>query len=175
MIEHEQKVQTVDLVSKAERMIEAAIAVTTGRMHLDTPAEARALLFRGDETAICYFRHELGRQIGSVLVMMDPGVVAVLEDQDVPDSEEEVPPPPSLETPLRLFVHVDAVTPTIVELVRAIGDALAFALRDVLQHQPREFVSATFVTDRESRLLRARAYGFRPAPVLLAARAEEAS
>ncbi|HUG15618.1 MAG TPA: hypothetical protein VMM78_11455 [Thermomicrobiales bacterium] len=164
---------TVDLVDKAERMIEAAVAVTTGRMNLSAPWQARALLIQGNEAAIGYFRHELGQQIGSALLMMDPRVVAVYEDLDMPDSEEEIVLAPELVDPLRVVVHVENESPAIVALVRAIGDGLAHALRDALPHQPREYIAATYVTDASSRRLMARSNGYRPAPALLAIRPTE--
>jgi hypothetical protein len=173
MIALEGNTRTVDLLDRAERMIEAAVAVTTGRMHLDAPQEARALLFQGDERAVLYFRHELGRQIASALLMMDQQVISVFEDQDVPDSEEEIPPATRLADPLRLFVRVEFETPVIIALVSAIGESLSHALVDAMPHQPHGFIQATIITDANSRLLRSRAHGYRPVPVLLGSRAGE--
>lgn len=170
MIEPRGSSITVDLLDKAHGMIEAAVAVTTGRTNLDSPRQARAMLLHGDARAVSYFRHELGRQIASALLMMDPHVIAVFEDQDVPESEEEIPPAAELAEPLRLFVRVEWEMPSIVALIGAIGDSLSHALESVLPYRPHAFIQATIISDADSRLLRARGRGFRPAPVLLGSR-----
>jgi hypothetical protein len=163
---------TLDLVETASRMIDAAVAVTTGRLQRASVQETRQLLLRSDATALTYFRFELARQVAVMLVMMDPQVVAVFEDQDVPEAEEVAPPAPTLADPIRLIVHAEFETVALTALVRAVNDALSRAISDAFLQPPDRLVQTTIVDDRHNRLLRARAFGFRPAPIMLAARDE---
>lgn len=151
-------------------MIEAAVAVTTGRLHLDSPQQARALLLSGDERATGYFRHELGRQIGTALLMTDPQVIGVFEEQDVPASEEESPPVSRLEDPMRLIVLAASYSYATEAFINAICDALRHILGDAVTPQPSNIIQVQIVTDASSDRLQARVRGYRPAPVLLAAR-----
>jgi hypothetical protein len=164
------RVSTFDLIETAARMIDAAVAVTTGRLHLSTVQEARRLLVHGDATAVGYFRFELARQFGAALLMMVPHVVAVFEDQDVPDAEEAIPADAPMSEPIRLFVQTDFASAALTALVDALNHALDAAISEALDRPPCGLFQVTIVDDRNSRILRARAYGFRPAPILLASR-----
>jgi hypothetical protein len=170
MMVPQRSASTLDLVETTSRMIDAAVAVTTGRLQRSSVQETRQLLLHGDGAALTYFRFELARQVGVMLVMMDPHVIAVFEDQDPPDAEEVIPSAPSMSEPVRLIVLTEFATIALTALVRAVNDALSQALSDVLLQPPDGLMQTTIVDDQHSRLLRARAFGFRPAPILLAAR-----
>lgn len=161
---------TVDLVDTASNMIDAAAAVVTGRHHLDSPRDVRARLLKGDALASSYFRFELSRQIASALLTMDPHVIAVYEDQDVPESEDVAPDEVTFEEPLRLFVEVEYETPALRAVIDALNEALSQAIGGLLPEPPRGYIEAIVVDERNRRLLRPRANGYRPAPILLAAR-----
>ncbi len=161
---------TVDLVETASNMIDAATAVVTGRLHLASPRDVRALLLQGDPRASSYFRYELARQVAAALLTMDPYVIAVYEDQDVPESAEVAPAEATLEEPLRLFVEVEYETPALRTVISALDEALGQAIGGLLPEPPRGSIEAIVVDERNRRLLRPRANGYRPAPVLLIAR-----
>jgi hypothetical protein len=161
---------TLDLTEVAPNMIEAAVAVTTGRLGLDAVVETRRRLVTSDAEAIGYFRHALARQVAAMLLSLDPYVVAVYEDQDVPEAEELAAEPATLFDPLRLFVHVELRTPALESVVRALNEALADAFGRDMARPLHGYVEATIVDERYSRWLRPRAGGYRPAPILLAER-----
>ncbi|HAX23856.1 MAG TPA: hypothetical protein DEU95_13215 [Chloroflexi bacterium] len=160
----------VDLVDTTSNMIDAAAAVVTGRLHLDSPRDVRARLLSGDALAISYFRFELSRQIASALLTMDPYVIAVYEEQDVPESEDVTPVEASFAEPLKLFVEVACKTPVLPAVIDALNEALSQAIGGLLPEPPRGYIEAIVVDEDNRRLLRPRAYGYHPAPILLAAR-----
>ena len=121
----------LDLAESAPNMIEAAVAVTTGRLNLASPLEVRRRIVRGDATAIGYFRFELGRQVAAALLWMDRHVRAVYDEQDVPAGDEVAPEEPTLDQPLRLYVEVDVQTPALGAAVEALSEALSRALDSV--------------------------------------------
>lgn len=161
-------IASVDLVETAVNMIDAAVAVTTGRLHCVSPQETRCRLVKNDPVAVSYFRFELARQVAVALVMMDPHVIAVFEDQDVPPGDELEPAEASLTEPLRLFIEVEFQTAALRTLIDSLNEALGQTIRDILPVPPRGMIDAIIVDDGNSRLLRARAFGYRPAPLLLA-------
>jgi hypothetical protein len=163
---------TVDLVDTAGNMIDAAAAVVTGRLHLSSPQDVRTRLLKGDTLAITYFRFELARQVGSALLAMDPRVVAVYEEQDAPTGEEMAPEDASFTEPLRLFVEVDQKTPALSAVIDSLNEALSHAIGGLLPEPPHGYIEAIVIDERNSRLLRPRAWGHRPAPALLASREE---
>ena len=160
----------LDLVDTTQRMIDAAAAVTTGRLHLSSPTETRFLLVEGDQLAVSYFRHELARQIAGALLMMDPNVIAVFEDRDHPESEDLIPPEIAIAEPLRLFVHVKCRTAALSMVIEALNQALSQAFTDLLDEPPQDLIETIIVDDRDRRLLEVRIDGFYPEPVLLATR-----
>jgi hypothetical protein len=161
---------TIDLTSLAERLIDASVAVTTGRLHLPASRDVRKRLVARDPIAISYFRHELARQVAATLLMLDPLVTAVHEEQDTPPAEELAADDPTLSDPLRLIVVVEFRTAALDALIRALNDALGDAVHDVLPIPARGMIEATVTDDPNNRLLRPRAYGYHPAPLRLASR-----
>lgn len=164
MIQSTQR-KPLDLIETTQKMIDAAAAVTTGRLHLSSPTETRFLLVEDDPLAVSYFRYELGRQIAGALLMMDPNVLAVFEDRDLCGHEDV-----SIGDPLRLFVQVTARTFALTTVIAALNQALGQAFLDLLPDAPEGLIEAIIVDDRDSRLLQIGVSGFRPAPVLLAGR-----
>jgi hypothetical protein len=164
---------TIDLTALTDRLIDAAAATTTGRLHADSPKEVRKRLVARDPLAIGYFRHELARQVAATILMLDPLVKAVHEEQDVPEAEEVTADERTLTDPLRLIVVVEFRTAALDALIRALNDALAETVQDVLPIPKRGMIETTITDDPDSRLLRPRAYGYHPAPLLLAERVDE--
>lgn len=160
----------LDLAESAPNMVEAAVAVTTGRLNLASPLEVRRRIVRGDATAIGYFRFELARQVAAALLWMDRHVQAVYDEQDAPEAEEALPAEPTLDQPLRLFVEVDVETPALSAAVDALSDALSRAIDSMTPRPPRRLIEAIVIDERNRRLLQPGRYGYRPAPLLLAAR-----
>jgi hypothetical protein len=163
---------TVDLVDTAGNMIDAAAAVVTGRLHLSSPQDVRTRLLKGDTLAIAYFRYELAIQVASALLAMDPHVIAVYEEQDVPASDDQPAEDATFTEPLRLFVEVENKTPALQAVIDSLNEALSHAVGGLLPEPPHGYIEAIVVDERNSRLLRPRAWGHRPAPALLASREE---
>jgi hypothetical protein len=153
----------LDLVETAHKMMNAAAAVTTGRLHLSSPEDALALLAHGDEQAISNFRLELARQIASALLMMDPHVVAVFEDRDTLVST-------ALDEPLRLWVQVRHRTAALNTVIDALNQALGQAFAVISPDPPRDLVETIIIDERDSRILNVRVSRLSPAPVLLVQR-----
>ena len=166
---------TVDLEKTTLNAIDAAVAVTTGRLKLTSPQEVRSRLFNGDPTAVSAFRFELARQIAAVLLWTDPYVIAVYEEQEIPPGEELWAEDATLTEPLRLFVEVEILTPALHAVINALNQSLSRAMGGLLPEPPRGYIDATVIDERDHRLLKPRAYGYRPAPVMLAARDDEES
>lgn len=153
---------TLDLAEMAQRMIEAAAAVTTGQLRLSDPVEVHARLAQGDSIVISHFRHELAHQIGAALLWMDPHVVAVYEDQGYGDV--------SLSAPLRIIVHVDYETAALRSLVAALGEALGQVRLDAFVPPSGTLFDALIVDGRSARLLRGESRGHYQEPKLIASR-----
>jgi hypothetical protein len=162
---------TLDLVEMVDHMVGAAAAVTTGRLSLADPADARFHIVRGDPDALAYFRFELARQVAGVLVWLEPQVTAVFEEQTAPPGEELEPEPPTHTEPLRLIVQVESEPPTLRSVIDALNEAFRQVMFDVLPLPPGGLLRAVIVDADMAHLLRASAYGYRPAPLLLASRA----
>jgi hypothetical protein len=164
---------TIDLEETSLNLVDAAVAVTTGRLRLASPRDARRRLIARDPLTVTYFRSELARQIAVTLLWIDPHVQAVYEDQDVPPGEELAPPDQTLAEPLRLFVEVAFQTPALAAVVTALNQALGAVLSEMMPQPPDDFLDVTVVNDTNRRLLRPRAWGYRPAPALLARREDD--
>ena len=160
---------TIDLAALAPRLVEAAVAVTTGRMHLSAASDTRRRLVQGDEVAAGYFRHELARNVAALLLHLDSNVVGVYEEHDMPEAEEMAPEQPACFDPLRLIVCVEVRTPAIDVVIRGLGEALADASNLEAMTPSGSLLHASIVERRDARL-RPRALGFRPAPTMLAER-----
>lgn len=165
---------TVDLAEIAPQMVNAAVAVATGRLRLGNVTETRRRLIAGEANASMYFRFELARQVASLLLSLDSNVVAVYEEQDVPAAEECAPEQPTMFEPIGLIVRVELRTSALDAIVSALNDALDEAIGRDLTCLPDGYLDIRIVTERETRQLRPRAFGYRPAPLLLAAREERA-
>jgi hypothetical protein len=163
---------TVDLADIAPHMVDAAVAVATGRLGLSVAADTRRRLIAGDADASMYFRFELARQVASLLLSLDSNVIAIYEEQEVPEAEEVAPLQPTMREPISLIVRVALRTSALDAIIRAIDAALSEALQRDLAELPADYLDVRIVTDRDARRLHPRAYGYRPAPVLLAARDE---
>jgi hypothetical protein len=166
---------TVDLAATVHNMLDAAVAVTTGRLHLSSPTRTRRRLVAGDPAAVSYFRYELARQIASALLWMDAQVIAVYQEQDVPEGEELAPAEATFGEPLHLLVRVEQQTPALRTILDALNEGLTQVIGDLLPQPvlgPRDYIQATVIDRQDSHLLRSRAHGYRPAPVLLASHDE---
>jgi hypothetical protein len=166
---------TVDLEKTTLNAIDAAVAVTTGRLKLASPQEVRSRLFKGEPSAVAAFRFELARQVAAVLLWTDPYVKAVYEEQEIPPGEELWAEDATLAEPLRLFVEVEILTPALHAVINALNQSLSRAMGGLLPEPPRGYIYATVIDEPNHRLLKPRAYGYRPAPTLLAARDEDGS
>ncbi len=163
---------TLDLAEVTPHMVSAAVAVATGRMRLNNVTETRRRLIAGDADASMYFRFELARQVASLLLSLDSNVIAVHEEQDVPEAEECAPEQPTMFEPISLIARVELRTSALDAIVNALNDALSETIGRDLAPFPNGYLDIRVVTQREAHRLRPRAYGYRPAPLLLAAREE---
>jgi hypothetical protein len=156
----------LDLGEKAQKMVEAAVAVTTGRLHLRSPREALDRLHTDDPAAVAYFRYELARQIAAALLMMDSQVIAVFEDGDVLDGD------PGLTGPMRLVIQVRHRTAALRMVIGALDQALGQAFAEMVSEPPSNLIEAIVVDSCNSRLLEVRRDGLRLLPRLLTHRIE---
>lgn len=159
-----------DLAHLAPNMVSAAIAVTAGKMHLESPEDAAVQLQHDHPVAVAYFHHELARQIAALLLQMCGTIEAVYEEHIVPEGDELSPEASSLSKPARLYILVSFETAAARSLIHGIDHALTIALSAQIERQVNRVVDAIIVDDRRSSLLGARAMGYRPAPMLLASR-----
>lgn len=162
---------TVDLVDTTNNMIDAATAVTTGRLHLSAARDTRARLLTGDALAIGYFRFELGRQIAAALLSMDAQVIAVYEEQDVSEADDNIQPSATFDEPLHLFIEVEHQTPVLRTVLDALNEALSQTIGELLPLPSSGYIEAIVIDDHNRRLVRPHANGYRPAPILLDSRA----
>ncbi|MDI3340040.1 MAG: hypothetical protein QJR03_05865 [Sphaerobacter sp.] len=159
-----------ELTATTPGMIDAAAAVTARRMHLPTPEAALERLRVNDPTALSYFRYELARQVGELLLRYDRHVVALYEEQEVPDGEELAPPEISLHDPLRVYVLVEHATHALDQLLAALDDALTEALAARFGRPAARCLHAVVVEEAQAALIRPRARGYRPRPALILSR-----
>jgi hypothetical protein len=82
-------------------MVNAAVAVATGKANLASTACTLARLREGDIEAANAFRHELARQVAAALLMLDPAVLEVYQEHTRAPSDANVGP---LALPLKLWV-----------------------------------------------------------------------
>ncbi|RIK41866.1 MAG: hypothetical protein DCC58_11870 [Chloroflexi bacterium] len=160
----------LDLAESAPNMLEAAVAVTTGRLNLSSTLETRRRIVRGDSVAISYFRFELARQVAAALLWMDRQVRAVYEAPDELVAEEAAPEPPDLGAPLRIYIEVENHTPALDAAIDALSAALSLSLDAMTPYPPRRCIEALVINNHNRRLLQPGRYGYRPAPTLLAGR-----
>lgn len=161
---------SAEITEAVPNIVSAAVAVTAGKMHLGSHEEARARLQLDDPAAVSYFRFEVARQIATLLLASDQFVIAVYEEQDVPDSEELSPAAVSLHAPLRLYVLVERDTAALRSLIASLDDALADTLAAQFGGPLAPVLDTIVIEESEATRLRPRAYGYRPAPALLVSR-----
>lgn len=162
-----------ELAQTAPQMIDAAAAVTARRMHLPTTLAAVARLQANDPTAVSYFRYEMARQVALLLLRYDRHVVALYEEQDVPDGEE-LAPEVSLYDGLRVYVLVEYATHALDHLLEALDRALTAAITERFGRPLGRYLHAVVVDPARADLLRPRARGFRPRPALVLSRESHA-
>ena len=152
----------LDLIETAQAMLDASTAVTTGLLHLASPAEVVRLLSRGDQLALYYYRHELARQVASAVLMMDSRVVAVFEDRDAGAAGAV-----GIKEPLRLWVQVTQQTAALHTVLDALNEALGEAHAVLFGEAPDDAIDTIVVDEDDDRLLRAGITSSSSAPVLL--------
>lgn len=161
--------RALDIERMSPKMIDAALAVTAGKLRLSSTAQAFCKLAAGDPAATGYFRYELARQVAGALLMIDRNVLAVYEEQD-PVVEEIGADPPQLFAPLRVLVRVRWETAALRPVLDDINSALSDALRESMGRPRAPFVVATVICDDDAWVVGSRDRLHRPAPQLLADR-----
>lgn len=162
-----------DLPSATATIVDSALEVTASRMHLETQDETVARIVAGDAASITYFRFELARRVARLLLSSDTGILAVYEEQEVPESEELSAPVVALADPQRLYIHVNRATASVNALISIIAQRLAAATQERLRIPVNPWICAILVERDEQVLEKPRAFGYRPAPLLLARRGVE--
>jgi hypothetical protein len=156
-----------NLDATARKMIDAAVAVTTGQVGLSSPAETMQRLQQREVHAVATFRRELARQIGGAIVMLDEHVDAVY-DEPMPVATGDQAPHPG--RPYRLWIVARLRTGTLYERLEALNQSLvqAFALID---DSRASLLIETLVLDaRDACLLNGGWQGQASVPQLLASR-----
>src|SRR5690606_11555276 len=108
------------------------IEFTGRRIHLESPADTVAQIAAGNSAAVSYFRFEIARQIARLLLASETGVLAVYEEQEVPEAEELEAPAVRLTDPQRLYIHVNRATAAVNALISIIAQRIAAAAEDRL-------------------------------------------
>jgi hypothetical protein len=167
-----QMVGTVEDLSTATRnIVDGAVAVTTGRLHLDSPEEASARILNEDVTALEYFRHELAHQIAMLLLRMDSEVIAVYKEHEIPEAEEFGTPSLRLNDPIHLVVYSQRETAALRSLIEAVDRSLVDVLSERCGSIAPGLIHADIIDDGvQARRVNASAGGFRPPPTKLVSR-----
>jgi hypothetical protein len=170
-------VQTVgtvqDLVTSARNMVNVAIAVTTGRLHLDTPEEALQRLLSNDTFALDYFRHELAHQVAMLLLQMDSSVITVYKEHEIPEAEELGTPDLRLTDPVHLVVYSRRETAALRSLTSALDQSLVDVLSSYCGQVAPGLLNIDIIDEAQARRVTASAGGFHPPPTELASRSSE--
>lgn len=164
-----------ELAPAVRNMVDGAIAVATGLLHIDQPDETQRRLAEADRAAIDYFRHELAHQVAMVVLRSDANVSAVYKEHELPEAEELGSPDVSLADPIRLVVYSERETAALRSLLGALDDSLARELSDRGITVPSGLILADVLDPAEVSLAGARSRGFRPPPTLLATREDRGS
>jgi hypothetical protein len=159
-----------DLARSVRNMVDGAVAVTTGRLHLDRPEHALERLLSDELTALEYFRHELAHQIGMLLIRMDSGVEAVYKEHELPEAEELGTPSLKLTDPVHLVVRADRETAALRSLVSAIDSSVVDVLSDYCGRIAPGLIHVDIINQAQARRVVGRAGGFRPPPTILVSR-----
>ena len=156
-----------DLSVAAGNMIAGAVAVTTGRLHLDDPAEAFERVRQNDVFALEYFRYELAHQIAMIATRMDPTIQAVYMEHELPEAEELGTPTISVTDPLHLVVYSEHQTAALRSLFEAIDRSLVGVLEARGISTAPGLIRVDIIDQAEARRVSASAGGFRPPPITL--------
>lgn len=162
-----------DLSTSARNMIDVAIAVTTGRLHLDDPAVVFQRVLDDDATALGYFRHELAHQVAMFLMRMDPSVHAVYKEHELPEAEELGTPSLRLADPVHLVVYSERETAALRSLAHALDSSLVDGLGERCGPIAPGLIDIDIIDQAQARRVNASAGGFRPPPTMLASRWSE--
>lgn len=164
-----------EISTTAPNMIDAAVAVTAGKLGLASPEQALDALHREQPVALSYFRYQLARQAATTLLRSDDQVVAIYEEQSVPEAEDAASTPERLADPLRLYVLAEQDTAALRALIEALDGALVDAIWQRFQQPVAGLLDVVVVDRTRADLLRPRAYGYRPGPTLIIGRDERES
>jgi hypothetical protein len=164
-----------DLRASAKNMVDGAIAVTTGRLHLDRPADTLERIINNDSTALEYFRHELAHQIAVLLIQMDPSVGSVYKEHELPEAEELGTPMLNLGDPLFLVVYSRRETAALRSLASALDQSLVDVLSEFSGSIAPGLLHIDIIDEVRARRANARAGGFRPPPTKLVERSSKES
>ncbi len=156
-----------DLTLAATNMVDGAIAVTTGRLHLDNPAEAFMRVRDNDVTALEYFRYELAHQIAMLSSGMDPTINAVYLEHELPEAEELGTPALRVTDPVHLVVYSEHQTAALRSLFEAIDRSLVDVFEQRGINAAPGLITIDIIDQQEARRVSASAGGFRPPPVTL--------
>ncbi|TVR73915.1 MAG: hypothetical protein EA415_06740 [Sphaerobacteraceae bacterium] len=159
-----------DLSRASRNMLDGAIAVTTGRLHLESPSEALDQILENELSALEYFRHELAHQVGILLVRMDCSVTAVYKEHELPEAEELGTPALELTDPIYLVVRAERETAALRALVEAIDSSLVDALSAHCGRIAPGLIHVDIIDQAQARRVVERAGGFRPPPTILVSR-----
>jgi hypothetical protein len=159
-----------DLAVSARNMVDVAIAVTTGRMHLDDPSDARTMVFGNDAAALQYFRHELAHQVAMLLMRLDSSVVDVSLEHELPEAEEFGTPNLDIADPIRLIVQADRNSAALRSLISAIDTSLVDVLCAECGRIAPGLINVEIIDQAQARRFSSRAGGFRPPPTILVTR-----
>lgn len=159
-----------DLTRSTRNMVDGAIAVTTGRLHLDHPQDALERILANDLTALEYFRHELAHQVGMLLVRMDSDVATVYMEHELPEAEELGTPALRLTDPVHLVIRADRETAALRSLVRAIDSSIVDVLSEYCGRIAAGLILVDIIDQDQARRINASAGGFRPPATILVSR-----
>ena len=157
----------LNLDATARKMIDAAVAVTTGQLGLSTPADTLELLQQGDARAVTPFRRELARQIAGAILMLDEHVDAVFEDRAGARTNAHRL---ELRSPFRMWVIARLRTATLYERLHALNQALVQALATLGSSGTTLLVKTMVIDVRDSYLLCSGQQQEDGVPLLLASR-----
>jgi hypothetical protein len=162
-----------DLATSARNMVDGAIAVTTGRLHLDDPDDAFYRVLNNDEIALEYFRHELAHQVAMLLIRMDPRVIAVFKEHELPEAEEFGAPYLRFSDPVHLVVYSHRETAALRCLCNALDGSLVDVLSEYCGRIAPGLLHIDIINQAQARRVSASAGGFRPPPTMLVSRGSE--
>jgi hypothetical protein len=113
-----------EAASATEGLLDRALTYCAGKMHLDSPETALALLRKGNNMARWYAHHSLAEQVAAILGDLDDTVQSVyVFDFDATPEDlafgEAAPP-----SPIHMIVRTRRKTEALYALIRALEGAL---------------------------------------------------